>query len=189
MNGVLPHGATYTQSQSRPYAVSIRPIRRRRLSSANQSRPINSVVVMIRRIARNGTVVSIFRIPVYYPPLFLPNRKQIDRSPRVNILWASLWVARGDLINFSCPLSYTLPRFFLTRTLRNYSHKHPSTHNTGAGLNSRVSLHREIKDRAGFRRLKRRAGAVPEMVHAQKDVWVLVEPPTYNHAHLGSKVR
>ena len=40
----------------RKYSLNIRPTRRRRHSSTNQSRPINSVVVMTRRIAWNGTV-------------------------------------------------------------------------------------------------------------------------------------
>ena len=61
LTNIVPHQLTPAASvrlaRSVIIAVSIRPIRGRRRSSANQSRPINSVVVMTRRIARNGTVV------------------------------------------------------------------------------------------------------------------------------------
>ena len=88
----------------------------------------------------------------------------------------------------SCLLRYALPRNFLTRTLQNYSHRHPSTHYTCARLNSCVSFHEETGDGTGFRRPNRGVGAVPGVFHAPRDVWVLVEPPMYNHTHLGSKV-
>ena len=90
--------------------------------------------------------------------------------------------------NCSCPLSHTLPRNFLTRTLRNYSHRHPSTHYTHARLNSRVPFHKEIKDGTEFGRFKRGVGAVQKIVQALRDVWVLVELPTYNRAHPSSEV-
>lgn len=123
-------------------------------------------------------MVSICRIPVHYSPL----RPLITGQHPVGPLLGS---KAGH--NCSCPLNYTLPGFFLTRILQNYSYKYPSTHYTGARSNSRVSLHREIKDGTGLRRLKREVGADPEMVHAPRDVWVLVESPAYNNAHLGSK--
>ena len=47
----------------RKYCLNIRPTRRRHHSSTNQSRPINSVVVMTRRIARNGDSICERQVP------------------------------------------------------------------------------------------------------------------------------